>query len=111
MCGGVDDGMSDGVGAPEILPEHVRGMVLSEAMEVITGERQNPYGNPENSFAIIAGLWSAYLGVTITPRQATEMLVLFKVARMRGQKIHRDNYRDAAGYLGIAADMAAEEAA
>lgn len=95
----------------EILPEHVRGMVLNEALTVINGERQDSYGNPEDSHSLIAALWGAYLGVTITAREAAEMMVLFKVARMRGQKPHMDNYRDAAGYLGIAADMLPKDGA
>lgn len=89
-----------------------RGTVLLEAMDVINGERQDSYGNPEDSHSLIAEYWSAYLGsvcgedfTMLTPADVALMMVLFKVARMRGQTHHRDNYRDAAGYIGLAADM------
>ena len=84
---------------------------LKEADKIINGDRQNQYGSPEDSFQIIADLWDAYLdgkyegdvGI-ITPLDVAHMMVLFKVARMLGQKPKRDNYIDAQGYLAIAAD-------
>jgi len=80
------------------------GSLLDEAKQIITGERQDAYGAPENSFSLIGGLWGAYLGIPLTPRQVADMMVLFKVARLKGQKPTRDTYRDIAGYAGIAAD-------
>ena len=37
------------------------------------------------------------------------MMTLLKIARMSGQGYKQDNFVDAAGYLGIADDMAAQE--
>jgi len=84
-----------------------RGGVLKKALETINGERQDEYGAPEDSFQIIADFWTTYLnpGVRITARQVSEMMMLFKIARMKGQKPRVDNYVDCAGYCGIAADM------
>ena len=84
------------------------GQLLDEAKATITGGRQDSYGSPEDSFAKIAGYWSIYLKRRIEPREVAEMMTLFKIARMQGQKPHRDNYLDACGYLSIAADRMIE---
>ena len=87
----------------------MRGDVLKKALKTINGDRQDAYGAPENSFALIGEFWSTYLKeqlmLTISARQVSEMMMLFKIARMKGQKSTADNYVDCAGYCGIAADM------
>jgi len=85
-----------------------RGSILQEASDIINGDRQENYGSPEDSFQRIANYWSIHLGVDINRKDVAEMMVLFKIARMKGQRPHRDNYTDAAGYLAIAADMLKE---
>ena len=82
-----------------------RGSVLKKAIETINGDRQDSYGNPEDSFFLIAKYWSIYQGVKVTARNVAEMMTLFKIARMSVQKPEIDNYVDAAGYIGLAADM------
>lgn len=84
------------------------GACLDEAKSTICGDRQDAYGSPEDSFKIIAGYWSTYLGREISPLDVAHLMTLFKVARMQGQRPHRDNYVDACGYLGIAADRLLE---
>ena len=86
------------------------GNCLLEANKVINGERQDEYGNPENSFQIIAEYWTTFLkhkcglSVPLTPLDITNMMVLFKQARKLGQKHKRDNYVDSCGYEAIGAD-------
>jgi len=95
----------------------LRGAILSKALEIINGERQDRYGSPEDSFGIIAEYWNTYLesmgiGVDVFELSGSDipiMMALFKIARMSGQKYTQDNFVDAAGYLGIADDMAAQE--
>lgn len=82
--------------------------ILEEADKTINGERQDQYGSPEDSFALIANYWSVYLDTFITPRDVARMMTLFKIARMHGQKESRDNWRDAIGYLAIDADRLAQ---
>lgn len=88
-----------------------RGKVLEEAMEIINGERQDVYGSPESSFSLIAKYWRTYLqhkkNLEITPSDVAMMMTLFKIARESNQH-KRDNIVDAAGYLGIYADMQGE---
>ena len=102
----------------------VRGEVLAEALRTINGERQDVYGSPEDSFALIARYWQTYLesrpGLSTfmgakpdhaDPLRAEDvamMMTLFKIAREANQH-KRDNLVDAAGYLGIYADMQGEE--
>ena len=95
---------------PKEKVERKRGAVLKKALRTINGARQDVYGKPEDSFAIIGDFWGTYLGITITARQVAEMMILFKVARMKGQKPCEDSYTDCAGYCGIAADMLEDEA-
>lgn len=89
------------------------GSSLSEAYKIINGDRQDSYGNPEDSFALIAKYWQTYLShrlqhesgaVRLSALDVAHMMVLFKTARMSGQAPCRDNYIDAQGYLAIAAD-------
>lgn len=86
----------------------MRGQVLREAIDVINGERQDQYGNPEDSFVLIADLWAAYLDRVVEPQDVAAMMVLLKLARQRHQ-FKRDNYVDMAGYTGIMADLAEKE--
>lgn len=80
--------------------------ILNRADEIINGERQDVYGNPEDSFKIIADLWAAYLNHRpdrpFSGHDVAVMMALFKIARTLGQKPHADNYVDACGYLAIA---------
>ena len=86
-----------------------RGSVLSDAIDVINGERQDQYGSPEDSFALIAEYWETYLqsnncDVSVDSKDVAMMMVLFKIARQANQH-KRDNLVDAVGYLGILGDM------
>ena len=78
--------------------------ILEEANETINGERQDQYGNPEDSFKLIGDYWTTYLGIKVSASDVAKMMALFKIARMAGQKHSRDNWRDAIGYLAIDAD-------
>lgn len=101
-----------------------RGQVLLDAHQIINGERQDVYGSPEDSFALIAQYWNTYLKSRswkvakersvdhligefvdiVTAQDVALMMTLFKVAREANQH-KRDNIVDAAGYLGIYGSM------
>jgi hypothetical protein len=87
-----------------------RGSVLGEAHKIINGDRQDQYGNPEDSFQLIADYWSLYLqdkldpGKIIYPGEVGVMMALLKIAREQIQG-KRDNLRDAVGYLALVADI------
>lgn len=103
---------------------HELGDCLDEAKRTICGERQNIYGSPEDSFALIADYWNIYLvqigkvflkdrGINpkdaevvepLSAKDIAHMMILFKMARVQGQAPSRDSYVDICGYAGIAAD-------
>ena len=83
------------------------GSLLDEAKRTITGERQDQYGAPEDSFGLIARYWTIYLGSPVSPRDVAHLMALLKLARAQGQGFRRDNYVDLAGYAAIAADRLA----
>lgn len=93
--------------------ESERGAILLEAHRIINGERQQQYGSPEDSHSVIAKMWNGYLRAreaagcchVIESSDVAHMMVLFKLARQLNGAGKRDNYVDAAGYLGIASDI------
>lgn len=74
--------------------------ILSEAYGLVRGERLKHYGPPTESFDRIAGMWSAYLGVSITSNDVCALMILLKQGRMRNG-YHRDSSVDAAGYSAL----------
>lgn len=78
-----------------------RRTVCQEADEIVNGERRPSYDSPAVSFARVAGMWSAYLGVNVTANDVVNMMVLFKVDRLRGG-FHRDSAVDVCGYAACA---------
>jgi hypothetical protein len=92
-----------------------RETVLEEAKRCICQDRQNQYGEPEDSFFTIAQFWSTYLAGekklthALTKEDVALMMVLLKVARTNGHKHHVDNYVDMAGYAALAAELAEDE--
>lgn len=89
-----------------------RGLVLLRALDVINGERQQQYGNPEDSFSEIFALWNWWLGcrlnVPLTAQDVAMMMCLMKQAREKNGAGKTDNIADACGYLGLYEDMRGE---
>lgn len=75
--------------------------ILGEAAAIVDGSREADYGPPERNLGRIAGMWSAYLEVEITPRDVAWMMVQLKSSRDRNRP-KRDNLTDGAGYLRLA---------
>ncbi len=100
-----------------------KGKILNDAIQIINGERQDQYGDPEDSFTLIAEYWQVYLRNMLLDKAQDQqlsvidvlfneflkddniamMMVLFKIAREHYQG-KKDNVVDAAGYLGIYGD-------
>lgn len=85
-----------------------REQTLQEALKIVTKDRQNAYGTPEDNFSCIAGLWSSYLGVPISSQQVAVLMILLKVARSKSSPAYSDNYVDICGYAACAAEVAHE---
>lgn len=92
-------------------PEKRRGGVLLRALDVINGERQQQYGNPEDSFEDIAWAWNWWLdsdNAPITAADVAMMMALLKIAREKNGAGKTDNIVDACGYLGLYEDLRGE---
>lgn len=91
-----------------------RKFILEKALEITTGQREETYGGPENSFALIAELWAPYirtkcipfgLDVVINPEDVAIMMALLKVARLASNASHLDSWVDLAGYAACGGEI------
>lgn len=91
-----------------------RKEVLEEAIRCVCTDRNEQYGEPEDSFEVIAELWSVYLrrvGVVplpdcISAGDVAAMMGLFKIARMiTSENAKPDTFVDACGYLACAGQI------
>jgi hypothetical protein len=82
-----------------------RTQVLEQARICVCGERETDYGSPEDSFTIIADLWSAYMGHSYTAKDVAMMMALLKVARIKAGNTP-DSFIDLAGYAACAGEIA-----
>jgi hypothetical protein len=84
-----------------------RADILATASEYVTIDRATTHGDAEDNFRRIADLWNAYLGVDdITSIDVAVMLALLKVARIRSNPTHADNWIDIAGYAACGGEIA-----
>lgn len=84
----------------------IRSEILTQANDCITRDRAATHGKAEDSFAQIAALWSADLGITLTSTDVARLMVLFKMARAKSNPTHKDNWVDACGYAALAGEIA-----
>lgn len=92
-----------------------RTEILTNAEKIVNGEREQQYGTPEDSFNLIAELWSAYLNsisdwgcaLDVGPVDVANMMILLKIARSTaGFTSHADNFIDIAGYAACGGEIA-----
>lgn len=79
--------------------------LLAEADRLTSEDRNDTYGPWIDNAATLAAFWSEYLGLTITPLQATDMLTLLKIMRLKFNPTHRDSRVDIAGYQKLAGSL------
>lgn len=85
-----------------------RKEILDSAMRCVCGDREKDHGKPEDSFAKIAALWSAWTGYKFDAVDAAVMLSLLKTARIKTSPgVNDDNFIDLAGYAACAGELAA----
>ena len=84
------------------------------ALEIVTSDRNEQYGEPEDNFAVIAALWTGYLSAKwfkgnmgeIDAADVARMMELLKMGRrMTAKKPSADSYIDAMGYVLCEARM------
>lgn len=84
-----------------------RDGILSKAKSIINGERQGTYGDAEDSFQMIANMWSAYLNTEILSEDVANMMILMKVARNSSGVYKDDNWIDICGYAALGGEIQA----
>jgi hypothetical protein len=76
--------------------------ILTEAQELIHGDRQKDYGHPRDNITHTANMFSAYLNTEVTPLDVCNLMMMLKMSRVHTTGYHRDSIVDIAGYAGVA---------
>lgn len=90
------------------IPPYSRQDVLTEAGNLIDGDRHKQYGEAKDNFALIAKYWNGHLGLVdfITNRDVAMMMALMKIARTHGDgRKSRDTFVDICGYAALAGEI------
>ncbi|KGM38758.1 hypothetical protein JY97_14790 [Alkalispirochaeta odontotermitis] len=90
-----------------------RGELLDQAKAIVTKDRNDDYGTPEDNFAAIAKRWNLFLKARgiIGPDQAISaldvpfLMIDMKMARAQHKIEKIDNLVDIAGYADCAASI------
>lgn len=96
-----------------------RPELLDKAKELITSDRQNTYGTPEDNFSTIAEYWTTYLrkelvvdlsgSIKLNAKHVAIMMALLKIARMHSSPEHVDNYIDLIGYAACGGEICTKQ--
>lgn len=90
---------------------------IHRALEIIDGDRNEQYGEPERNLGAIAGMWTIYLSrkgsINLDGADVAVMMSLLKAVREAGRKQigefdpekDGDNFTDGIGYLELAARL------
>lgn len=77
--------------------------LLDAAKSIVTKDRNNTYGEPEDAFQVIADYWSVYLqkkyNVKVNSSDVALMMNLVKIARLTQKPTHYDSIVDSIGYM------------
>lgn len=90
-----------------------RKEILDAAAEIVTKDRNERYGEPEQSFEVIADFWATYLNACSKggpiefpdAHDVAVMMALMKIARIATGKAKPDNWIDLAGYAACGGEV------
>ena len=85
-----------------------RADILDTAKEYVTKDRAAQHGDMEDNFTRIAEYWSVHLDTPVYPDDVAVMMTLLKVARIKSNHEHPDNWVDGAGYMACGGELAAK---
>lgn len=109
----------NGMDATQKTPE-TRREILQAAERCVCGDRDQDYGAPEDSFALIAELWEPIIkarcvgpGVDVDLDAVTVALCMaeLKIARAATNETHMDSWVDLAGYAACGGEIARHDKA
>ena len=86
-----------------------RSKILDTAKEYVTKDRAADHGDMEDNFKTIGAYWSIHLGTEVTALDVSVMMNLLKVARIKSNPKHIDNFVDGCGYLSCGGELAARK--
>jgi hypothetical protein len=86
-----------------------RCKILDTAKEYVTKDRAADHGNMEDNFSTIGKYWSIHLGINVSAVDVSVMMNLLKVARIKSNPKHMDNWIDGCGYLSCGGELSAKE--
>lgn len=91
----------------------LRTILLAQASEIVSVDREHTHGAPEDNFAKIAGGWNWWLAIRapgpLTGLDVAMMMDLFKTARLSGNLTHTDSWLDKLGYTAAGGEIALKE--
>ena len=117
--GGTDYVKTLGAQEPQKEP-WTRREILRAAERCVCGDRDQDYGGPEDSFALIASLWEPIIrarcvspGADVDVDAVTVALLMaeLKIARAATNTGHMDSWVDLAGYAACGGEIATKGAA
>jgi hypothetical protein len=84
-----------------------RAAVLDTAKKYVTEDRAADHGDMEDNFITIAAYWNTHLGLIdfIKPQDVAVMMTLLKLARIKQNEKHIDNWIDACGYMACGGEI------
>ena len=87
-------------------PQKIRADILDTAKDYVTKDRAADHGDMEDNFLTIAAYWNTHLGIhSIGPQDVAVMMTLLKLARIRQNEKHIDNWIDACGYMACGGEI------
>jgi hypothetical protein len=87
-------------------PVTTSASLLDTAKKYVTEDRQEDHGDALENFLRTAQYWSVHLGIPIAAHDVAVMMALFKVARIKANPEHVDNWVDGAGYFACGGEVA-----
>jgi len=78
--------------------------IFENASELITGARQDSYGDATETARRVGMAWSAILGLgePIAPYKVQSMMAMLKIVRGSQDPTWEDSWIDGAAYIGLA---------
>ena len=85
--------------------ESVGADILLEAHQLVTGPRNDTYGNVVDDYSKVIHIFEGLTGIKLSIADALLFMVSVKMARLRTNldknRLHHDSLADALGYLGL----------
>ena len=100
------DNWREEVSLASVVNYYERADILDTAKEYVTKDRAADHGDMEDNFRTIASYWNTHLGIDfIEPQDVAVMMTMLKLARIRQNEKHLDNWIDACGYMACGGEI------